>query len=144
MPSETAEEVIGRAPQVSGCGDDGIAVAWVQESSPGSGVEVVAGTVLQSSGGNSLLAINLTGLISNGILRGTEPTLLSDDNGDIVIGWVQSNSGGLVRSSRCGLSRVRDGRLDSAGRGDMCCERSIPNQENLDFGFRAATIQQYC
>ena len=99
LPSETAQEVIGRAPQVSGCGDDGIAVVWVQESNPGSGIEVVAGTVLQTSGGISLLAINLTGLISNGILRGTEPSLLSNDNGDIVIGWVQSSSSGLYEAA---------------------------------------------
>ena len=99
MPSETAEDVIGRAPQVTGCGNDKMAVAWVQESSPGSGVEVVAGAVMQSSGGNSLLAIDLTGLIGNGILRGTEPSLLSDDNGDIVIGWMQSNSSGLYEAA---------------------------------------------
>ena len=94
MPFETAEDVIGRAPQVCGCGDNGIVVAWVQESSAGSGVEVIAGAVLQASTGNSLLAINLTGLITHGILNGTEPSLLSDQNGDIVIGWVQGGNGG--------------------------------------------------
>ncbi len=94
MPSETAGDVIGRAPQVSGCGDDKVAAVWVQESSPGSGIEVVAGAVLQANGGSPLLMINLSGLINNGILAGSEPTLLSDSNGDIVIGWVQNNSSG--------------------------------------------------
>ncbi len=99
VPFENTEGVVGRAPQVCGCGDNGIAVAWVQELSPGSGVEVVAGSVLQTSSGSLLLAINLTGLISNGILEGTEPSLLSDDNGDIVIGWVQAGNLGQYEAA---------------------------------------------
>ena len=99
VPSEDTGDVVGRAPQVSGCGDDEIAIAWVQETSPGSGIEVVAGTVLQAHGGSSVLAINLSGLISNGILHGTEPTLLSDDNGDIVIGWVQAGNLGQYEAA---------------------------------------------
>lgn len=99
LSSETTEDVIGRAPQVSGCGDDDIAVAWVQESSPGSGVEVIAGAVMQASSGHALLAINLTGLINHGIVAGSEPTLLSDSNGDIVIGWVQSGNSGQYEAA---------------------------------------------
>ncbi len=96
---DSTGDVVGRAPQVAGYGDDGIAVAWVQETSPGSGVEVVAGEVLQLHGGTSMLAINLTGLISNGIVHGTEPSLLSDDQGDIVIGWVQNNANGQYEAA---------------------------------------------
>ncbi len=99
MPSGDTGEVIGRAPQVSGCGDKGIAVAWVQETSAGSGVEVIEGAVLQASNGSSLLAINLTGLIGNGIVHGTEPALLTDGNGDIVIGWIQAGGGGQYEAA---------------------------------------------
>lgn len=81
---------VGRAPSVAGAGDNAIVVTWVQETSAGSGVEVVDGVVLNTDGGQVALHLDLSDLMPNGILKGTDPIVATDDRGDIVVSWLQT------------------------------------------------------
>jgi hypothetical protein len=83
------ETVIGRSPMVASAGDDGLVIGWVQETVPGSGIEIIDGIIVNAEGGSPLLAFDLTALMPLGVLKGTEPSIRTTDAGDVVIGWLQ-------------------------------------------------------
>lgn len=85
---------IGRAPSVAAVSDDTLAVTWVRETSPGSGVEAVSGVVLNTENGAAVLSLDLAGLMPQGLVAGSEPQLLTSNAGDIVVGWTQACNGG--------------------------------------------------
>lgn len=86
----------GRAPSVASAGENAIVVTWVQETSAGSGVEVVGGIILNTGENASFASLDLADLMPQGLVAGTDPQVITTDDGDIVISWVQAgNSGGF-------------------------------------------------
>lgn len=100
---------VGRDPKVEGVRGGAIAVAWVAPGDGGSAPEVVTGVVIDSRDGSQLVALDLTPFMSNGLADGTEPTLQATLGGDIVVGWVQLDSGGGYSAEAAIYKFVSDG-----------------------------------
>ena len=84
----TCEDVQGRAPSVTGLDHGELAIVWVENDGAR---ETIRGRVLEAGGGQ-VLQIDLTGLLQDsGIARGTEPILLANADGDILVSWLQRN-----------------------------------------------------
>ena len=86
--------VIGRAPQAEGLHDGARAVTWVAPAASDTGYSVIKGVILDTSNGAQLQDLDLSGLMPNGVADGTQPELTSDDNGDIIVGWLQVTTTG--------------------------------------------------
>ena len=92
--SVNGADVIGRAPQLAGLDDGSIAVAWVQETAPGSGVGVVQGVVFSPTHTERSFDLDLTVLMPLGVAEGTDPVLLDTSDGDIIVSWLQTAMSG--------------------------------------------------
>ena len=88
--SDNGGDIIGRAPQVEGLSDGNLAVAWVKESAPGSGIEVIQAVVIDPAAHTLLQTIDLSNLMPGGIAAGTDPILIDTPDGNIVINWLQA------------------------------------------------------
>ena len=87
--TDNGTPVIGRAPQAEGLSDGALAVAWVALPHDNDHTSVIRGVILDTSNGGQLQDLDLSELMPNGVAAGTEPTLTSDADGDIIVGWLQ-------------------------------------------------------
>jgi hypothetical protein len=89
--SVATQDVHGRAPAVAGLEDGDIAIVWVENDGAG---ETIKGCVLEADG-SQVLRIDLTGLLQDGgIVKGTEPILIANEDGDILVSWLQRDGTG--------------------------------------------------
>ncbi|WP_432431381.1 calcium-binding protein, partial [Rhodomicrobium vannielii] len=89
----TLAPIVGRNVHAAGLEDGHLMVTWVQGD--GAGHEIVRGTVISAVDGHQEMAIDLTGLMSpDGIVAGTNPTILSAGEADILVSWVQADADG--------------------------------------------------
>ena len=100
---------IGRAPSVASAGENAIVVTWVQETSTGSGVEVVGGIILHTGEVASFASLDLADLMPQGLVAGTDPQVMTTDDGDIVISWVQADSSGGFDAAAAVYERGQSG-----------------------------------
>jgi hypothetical protein len=81
-----SDNVEGRAPAVAGLDHGELAVVWVEADGTR---ETIRGRVLEADG-SQVLCIDITGLLEqSGIAKGTEPILIANGDGDILVSWLQ-------------------------------------------------------
>ena len=100
---------VGRAPSVASAGENAIVVTWVQETSAGSGVEIVAGIILNTGEEASFASLDLADLMPQGLVSGSDPQVVTTDDGHIVISWVQAASSGGFDAAAAVYERNQSG-----------------------------------
>jgi hypothetical protein len=87
---------VGRAPAVVGLDNGELAIVWVENDGSR---ETIRGGVLELDGAQ-VLYIDLTDLIgAEGVVKGTEPTLLDAGNGNILVSWLQHDGDYVVMAA---------------------------------------------
>lgn len=77
-----------RAPQIEGLGSGALAIAWVEEGEHGA-PDVVRGVITTPGGETADTDLDLSQFMPQGVADGTSPVLASDEDGDLIVGWIQ-------------------------------------------------------
>ncbi len=106
--------VVGRAPSVASVGSHAVVVTWAHDSGLPGGGEIIGGVILQTHGDYSYVPLDLSDLMTHGLVAGTDPQVMSTD-GDIVITWLQVGDAGGYDAAAAVFEHSQSGEWSKPG-----------------------------